>query len=464
MFGALHGEQLAAAEKAFRRALAIRERLVADFPAEPAYCLNLAQSYDALGQLLTDPYRAPGRYDEAEAFLDKAVNLLKRLVADYPPAPEYQMELAHSYQSLGILLEERGRAREAEQAYRQGIACYKALPPNSASAAYRRGLAQLLNNLGNSLDRTGQTQEAQEVGRQSVEEYKRLVAEFPTTPGYRNSLALALNNQGIRLRDQQPEEACRLLEEACAEQRAALQANPRGRFYRGHLVNHSTNLADTLVQLGKHGRAAEVVVELTRTFPEDLTPFALAGNCLAHCALLAEKDNQLSEAERKALAQRYAVRAKQMFGQALKWTENRSPHQGLKLNRLAWFLATCPVAELRDPAGAVACARKAVGLSPKAGDHWNTLGVALYRAGDWKEAVAALQKSMDLRKGGDSNDWFFLAMAQWQLGDKEQACKWYDQAVQWMEKHKPQDEELRRFRAEAAALLKVEDRPKEKPE
>jgi len=56
---------------------------------------------------------------------------------------------------------------------------------------------------------------------------------------------------------------------------------------------------------------------------------------------------------------------------------------------------------------------------------------------------------MELRKGGDSLDWFFLAMTRWQLGDKQEARKWYDKAVQWMEKNQPKDEELIRFRAEA---------------
>ena len=70
-------------------------------------------------------------------------------------------------------------------------------------------------------------------------------------------------------------------------------------------------------------------------------------------------------------------------------------------------------------------------------------------AGDWKAAIAALEKSMELRKGGDSNDWFFLAMAHWQLGEKDKAREWYDRAVQWMDKNQPKNEELRRFRAEA---------------
>jgi hypothetical protein len=62
-------------------------------------------------------------------------------------------------------------------------------------------------------------------------------------------------------------------------------------------------------------------------------------------------------------------------------------------------------------------------------------------------------KSAQLRKGGDSTDFFFLAMAHWQLGEKDKARAWYDQAVAWMDKNRPQDAELKRFRAEAAALL-----------
>jgi hypothetical protein len=47
-------------------------------------------------------------------------------------------------------------------------------------------------------------------------------------------------------------------------------------------------------------------------------------------------------------------------------------------------------------------------------------------------------------------------MAHWQLDQEEEARKWYDEAVAWMDKNRPQNEELRRFRAEAAELLGIE--------
>jgi predicted Zn-dependent protease len=125
-------------------------------------------------------------------------------------------------------------------------------------------------------------------------------------------------------------------------------------------------------------------------------------------------------------------------------------------NYVAWQLATDTNLKLRPPEIAVEFARKAVELAPEDGNFWSTLGVAQLRAGNWKESINALQKSKDLRKGGNGFDWFFLAMAHRRLGDKGEALKWYIQGVQWMEKHQPRNEELRRFRAEAAELLGIE--------
>jgi hypothetical protein len=43
-------------------------------------------------------------------------------------------------------------------------------------------------------------------------------------------------------------------------------------------------------------------------------------------------------------------------------------------------------------------------------------------------------------------------MAHWQLGEKNKAREWFDNARAWMETRKD-DAELKRFRGEAAGLL-----------
>jgi tetratricopeptide (TPR) repeat protein len=129
------------------------------------------------------------------------------------------------------------------------------------------------------------------------------------------------------------------------------------------------------------------------------------------------------------------------------------PKSAEEHNELAWLLATCKDTQSRDPASALTLAKRAVERDPKNGAYINTLGVARYRTGDWTGAIADLERSMALREGGDSGDWFFIAMARWQLGEKDAAREWYDKAVKWMEKNAPRSEELTRFRNEAAALL-----------
>jgi tetratricopeptide (TPR) repeat protein len=132
------------------------------------------------------------------------------------------------------------------------------------------------------------------------------------------------------------------------------------------------------------------------------------------------------------------------------------PENAGMLNGLAWWLATATDSKFCDPDRAIKHAKKATELAPKSGDCWNTLGVAYYRAGDWKSALAALEKSMEFRKGGTGFDWFFLAMAHARLGDKEKARQWYARATHWMEKNKTHDADLLRVRAEATHVLGVQ--------
>jgi tetratricopeptide (TPR) repeat protein len=141
-------------------------------------------------------------------------------------------------------------------------------------------------------------------------------------------------------------------------------------------------------------------------------------------------------------------------------------------NNLAWVLATCADRKLRDPAQAVTLAKKAVELSDKQGhdnpgrlEHGNycsTLGVAHYQAGNLEEAIVALQKSLDNANGADRayvcEDWIFLAMANWNLDRKGEARKWYNRAADWIVKKKPKEEEIHRFRAEAAVLMRIEEK------
>ncbi|MFI5455450.1 MAG: protein kinase [Isosphaerales bacterium] len=126
-------------------------------------------------------------------------------------------------------------------------------------------------------------------------------------------------------------------------------------------------------------------------------------------------------------------------------------------NGRAWELATGPPST-RDPEHARSLARRATELAPGQAFYLNTLGVALYRAGRYVEAIEALDRSRAAGSSGlDGFDLFFLAMAHHQLGHREQARGCYDQAVRWLgaQKSLPASyaKELTAFRAEAEAVL-----------
>ncbi len=125
----------------------------------------------------------------------------------------------------------------------------------------------------------------------------------------------------------------------------------------------------------------------------------------------------------------------------------------LSLNNLAWLLATHPDANPEERPLAVTYAKRAVEIAPEDGNDWNTLGVSLYRAGSFDEARTALEQAMKLRNGGDSFDWFFMALIDVKSARKDQAKVWYEKAVQWYQQYRPLDIELQRFHVEAARAL-----------
>jgi hypothetical protein len=130
-----------------------------------------------------------------------------------------------------------------------------------------------------------------------------------------------------------------------------------------------------------------------------------------------------------------------------------APRMALAFNNLAWLLATCPDESLRDAGRAVRFARRALELAPEDGNTWNTLGVALYRAGEDEESRAALERAMALRDGGTPHDWYFLAMLDARAGDRAGGRRWLERAAATREAHWARDAELSRFEEEAKGTL-----------
>jgi len=142
---------------------------------------------------------------------------------------------------------------------------------------------------------------------------------------------------------------------------------------------------------------------------------------------------------------------------AFKQAVELRPENALYNNNLAWLLASCPDLAYRDIGRALELARKSVELEPEAAEYWNTLGVAYYRVGEWQQAIDSLTKAEQLKPDVYfAHNAFFLAMANWRLGNKEAAREFYEKAVDWTISSNPSAkdlQEIEQFRAEANVLF-----------
>ncbi|MEO1530447.1 MAG: tetratricopeptide repeat protein, partial [Planctomycetota bacterium] len=125
-----------------------------------------------------------------------------------------------------------------------------------------------------------------------------------------------------------------------------------------------------------------------------------------------------------------------------------------QVTALAWNLLTAEDESLRDDEVALKMVMQAMNVSPQAKDGTRTLGIAHYRNDNWQEAKDALTASLKSRPDHGC-EMFCLTMTEWQLGNKEKARQWYDEATAWMNQHQPHNAELIRFRDEAEELLQA---------
>jgi tetratricopeptide (TPR) repeat protein len=396
-----------AAEKAYRQAIAAQERLAAHFPDVPSHRQALATYSGWLAALLAQARRP----DEAARFRRSARDLLEQLEVEFLDEGEL---LRHLECASGVL-RDAGDLEAAEQFSRRAVILADKLAAEDATEpGNRQSVAGSRVLFGSVLQKRGRLREAADQFRQGLAICEQLVAEFPDESAHRYQQARALNSLGRALRRQPGEAAVAL---RCHEQALALCEKlvaevPEQPRYRTELVRSHFGQGITL-------QFTERLAEAMQAFQQALDAYRPSSGTT---------DSPVNQ------------------------SQVASVH-----NELAWLLATCPKAGFRDPGRAVQLAKRAVELAPLEGMFWNTLGAAHYRAGNCEEAIATLRKSMELRHGGDSFDWFFLALAHGQRGEQEQARKWYAEAVHWMETNQPNHEELRRFRTEAAELLGVKE-------
>jgi serine/threonine protein kinase/Flp pilus assembly protein TadD len=443
--------RLREAETAYREALALRRELIRQSSANAEWRAGLATVHTNMGELLLKMQRQA----EAESAYRQAEKVLQKLIGELPGEVRYRASLGALQHRLGLLLETTGRRQEAESALRQALALDRGLVEECPhSSEYHTNLAYALNGLGAVLGKGGRSDDAEQLFRESLSVWEELGRDSPSNALFHNEAAVSLKNLAKVHFDRGDAGLARqLLERAIDQDEQAVKASPDHPHYRQALRSDYLLLAQDLLNHGRYEEAAKVAVRLSG-LPSDGLQAAYDGySVLARCVPLAAADPKLSEPKRRAAGRAYAEQSRELLRRAARGGADPAATH----NDLAWFVATHPNPVLRDPSLAVELAQEATRRAAENGNYWNTLGVAHYRAGDWMAARNALEKSMKLGRGGNSGDWFFLAMITWRQGDKEAARAWFEKAARWMEQNAPRSEELRRFRAEAATLLEIKE-------
>jgi tetratricopeptide (TPR) repeat protein len=120
-------------------------------------------------------------------------------------------------------------------------------------------------------------------------------------------------------------------------------------------------------------------------------------------------------------------------------------------NELAWTLLFAPP-DLQNSAEAVRLASRALELKPGDSNYRNTLGVALYRNGRFREAVDCL--SLNLPSQNDEGlpfDLYYLAMSHLKLGEVARA----KEVLVWAERWSKSAAQKEAFTASLREQLKV---------
>ncbi len=387
---------------------------------------------------LADVLRDQGRLKESRQLYEQVLEKERRtLGAENPSTLDTINNLANVLSALGLQAESGKLYEEVLQARR------RTLPPDHPD------LLLAMDNVALSLRTQGRLNEARKLHEETLAIRKRVLGpEHPDTLATMNNLAVVLRDLGLDLARAQVVRDPSLLEESrkLHEETLRLRRRVLGPAHPNTLFSMN-NLATTLLAQRRYAEAQtlfEEVVEIKeRSLGRDHPSTLLSINNLATMLM---NFGHLDE-------------ARKLYEEAINRNRERlgpnHPETLKAIGGLAWALVVSADPKRRDPARGIELAKEVTEKAPKNGDNWNTLGVAYYRAGDWKKALAALEKSAKLRAGGDSFDWFFLAMTHWQLGHKEEARKWYDKAVAWMEKNRPKDKEFLQFREEATTLLQI---------
>jgi tetratricopeptide (TPR) repeat protein len=174
-----------------QKALAIREKLLAEHPADEAlerqYSMDLVRIGDSLGS----PNETNlGRYDEARAVYERALQIREELAMVNPSNSVGVRDVSNVYQRLGSLLEHIGRHEESLAMSRKGLVISERLfDADPANFEVRRDIIVFHDQIGRAYMKLGEQAAAEKSLRTSLDIASELIAKNPGSERSRDDQA-----------------------------------------------------------------------------------------------------------------------------------------------------------------------------------------------------------------------------------------------------------------------------------
>jgi len=178
------------ANVAYRKAIAIRERLAAGHPAEPRFRMALSRSFN--GVAITTDFPA----EQLDAYR-RSLELRLKLAGEIPDDPDLLHGVSESFLNLGSLLAPSGHRKEALELSKRSIDYGRAgLARRPHDLEFASDLAGSYTEAAGLSWQLGRRDEALAISADGVAYLRKLSGDNPDVPAYRDALANALGVHG----------------------------------------------------------------------------------------------------------------------------------------------------------------------------------------------------------------------------------------------------------------------------
>jgi serine/threonine protein kinase/tetratricopeptide (TPR) repeat protein len=251
----------AGALTSYRKALDIRESVLAANPHDVQALAGIARAYSRMGTIL----ESMGKFDESAKYLSRNLELRKQLIAIAPDNEKAQAGLADAYDSLGDIHGELGRWDEDVADHRASVEIYNSLASaHPDQTNYPRNAALEHKKMGGALEASGKLVEA-------LQEYQYALKVDEDARSKHPEDATAIRDTGIDyssvgdvlFKTGNYKEALERYRQALEIDQHLANSDPRDAWAKINVVYDSYRVADALLKTGQTAAALSLYAKTT---------------------------------------------------------------------------------------------------------------------------------------------------------------------------------------------------------